>query len=87
MTDALSELTARVEERDRIEDAAFKVWQDLQAVAFDVLMANRYAGRDYLTNVRERLEKAVERIDDALSPTYPSADIEDRVRAIVRGGK
>ena len=58
---------AGVLRRDRIEDAAFKVWQDIRAADFHLLMANRHGNRGDLEKVREGLTEAIARIDAALA--------------------
>jgi hypothetical protein len=62
--------------RDRIEDAAFQVWQDMQAADFRVLMAYRHGNGDDLAEVRKHLAKAIARIDAAMPVVADEEDAE-----------
>jgi hypothetical protein len=63
--------------RDRIEDAAFQVWQDMQAADFRVLMAYRHGNGDDLAEVRKHLAKAIARIDAAMAVVADEVDDDE----------
>lgn len=46
-------------DKDEIEKRAFAVWQAVQSLQFDLLMAHKYGARDSLLQAKAKLENAV----------------------------